>query len=205
MKKVLLIIICLFTFNIVNASDSFDIIPISNRCNVVKDNKIVVPVRVVVTNDGVISNLIDKYTLGYIDNNRDNMKVSVSDVIGDFEVYIDHNRDSEGRSLLYYSVIEDINVKKNEQIMSFNLEIEYLNEVPSTYYLFGNEIVISKDKNLCNTINGYEIKEIERKVYVDLSKVDHTEMINDLITKAIICILIIIVIVLSIIIWRRKK
>lgn len=205
MKKILFIIICFFSFNIVNASDSFDIIPITNRCNVVKDNRIVIPVRVVVTNDGVISDLIDKYTLGYIDNNRDNMKVSVSDVIGDFEVFIDYNRDGEGRSLLYYSVIEDINVKKNEEIISFNLEVEFLNEVPSTYYLFGNEIVVSKDKKLCNTINGYEIKEIERKVYVDLSKIDHTEMINDMITKVIICILVVIIIVLSIILWRRKK
>ena len=205
MKKFVFFIICLFTINIVNASDLLEIVPLSNRCSIVKDNKIVIPVRVVVTNDGVISNLIDEYTLGYIDNDRDNMKVSVSDVVGEFEIYIDYNRDSEGKSLLYYSNNQDINVKKNEEIISFNLEIEYLNDVPSTYYLFGSEIIISSDKDVCNTINGYEVKEVERKVYVDLSKVDHTEMINDLITKIVISILIIIIVVLLIILRRKKK
>lgn len=201
MKKVLFMIICMFSLNIVNASGAIEMVPVTNRCSVVKDNKIVVPVDVVVTRDGIISNLIEEYTFGYIDNGRDTMIVNINDIEGYLDVKLDHNRDSEGRSLFYYSTSEDLELRKNDIAVSFKINVEFLEEVPDTYYLFGNEIVISEDEDVCELINGYQINEIERIVYIDSSDDNHSCMV----TYIILFILVIVILVLSILLYKRKK
>ena len=69
----------------------------------------------------------------------------------------------------------------------------------------GKEVLLSSDKKICDDINGYEITEVEKIKYVDLSKVDHTEYFEDLFTRVIIGILSIALIVCIILLIRKKK
>lgn len=180
------------------------LVKVTNRCSVVSDNRIVVPVRVISENKGVLTSLIDEYALGYVDNNRDTMKVKITDIKGIDNVILDSKRDGYGRSLILYSLLEDLEANSLDEIVSFNIQVEFISQVPDTYYVLGNEVIISNEE-VCREINGYEVKEIEKIKYVDLSKVDHSEMINDLITKVVIGILVIVIIILGIGLIKRKK
>ena len=208
MRKLIFIICLLFLFiGNINAKENevLKVFSLTNECNIVEDNIVVIPVNVIALNNGSLTTLINEYSLGYIDNDKDNVIIRITNVNGVRDIIVDSNRNSESRSRINYFLDEDINANKLENIFSFNIQIEFINEIPDTYYVLGKEVLLSSDKKICDDINGYEITEVEKIKYVDLSKVDHTEMINDLITKVIIWILIAIIIVLCVMLWRRKK
>lgn len=208
MRKLIFIICLLFLFiGNINAKENevLKVFSLTNECNIVEDNIVVIPVNVIALNNGSLTTLINEYSLGYIDNDKDNVIIRITNINGVRDIIVDSNRNSESRSRINYFLDEDINANKLENIFSFNVQIEFINEIPDTYYVLGKEVLLSSDKKICDDINGYEITEVEKIKYVDLSKVDHTEMINDLITKVIIWILIVIIIVLCVMLWRRKK
>ena len=208
MRKLIFIICLLFLFiGNINAKENevLKVFSLTNECNIVEDNIVVIPVNVIALNNGSLTTLINEYSLGYIDNDKDNVIIRITNINGVRDIIVDSNRNSESRSRINYFLDEDINANKLENIFSFNIQIEFINEIPDTYYVLGKEVLLSSDKKICDDINGYEITEVEKIKYVDLSKVDHTEMINDLITKVIIWILIAIIIVLCVMLWRRKK
>jgi hypothetical protein len=208
MRKLIFIICLLFLFiGNINAKENevLKVFSLTNECNIVEDNIVVIPVNVIALNNGSLTTLINEYSLGYIDNDKDNVIIRITNINGVRDIIVDSNRNSESRSRINYFLDEDINANKLENIFSFNIQIEFINEIPDTYYVLGKEVLLSSDKKICDDINGYEITEVEKIKYVDLSKVDHTEMINDLITKVIIWILIVIIIVLCVMLWRRKK
>ena len=208
MRKLIFIICLLFLFiGNINAKENevLKVFSLTNECNIVEDNIVVIPVNVIALNNGSLTTLINEYSLGYIDNDKDNVIIRITNVNGVRDIIVDSNRNSESRSRINYFLDEEINANKLENIFSFNIQIEFINEIPDTYYVLGKEVLLSSDKKICDDINGYEITEVEKIKYVDLSKVDHTEMINDLITKVIIWILIVIIIVLCVMLWRRKK
>lgn len=208
MRKLIFIICLLFLFiGNINAKENevLKVFSLTNECNIVEDNIVVIPVNVIALNNGSLTTLINEYSLGYIDNDKDNVIIRITNINGVRDIIVDSNRNSESRSRINYFLDEDINANKLENIFSFNIQIEFINEIPDTYYVLGKEVLLSSDKKICEDINGYEITEVEKIKYVDLSKVDHTEMINDLITKVIIWILIVIIIVLCVMLWRRKK
>lgn len=208
MRKLIFIICLLFLFiGNINAKENevLKVFSLTNECNIVEDNIVVIPVNVIALNNGSLTTLINEYSLGYIDNDKDNVIIRITNINGVRDIIVDSNRNSESRSRINYFLDEDINANKLENIFSFNIQIEFINEIPDTYYVLGKDVLLSSDKKICEDINGYEITEVEKIKYVDLSKVDHTEMINDLITKVIIWILIVIIIVLCVMLWRRKK
>ena len=208
MRKLIFIICLLFLFiGNINAKENevLKVFSLTNECNIVEDNIVVIPVNVIALNNGSLTTLINEYSLGYIDNDKDNVIIRITNVNGVRDIIVDSNRNSESRSRINYFLDEEINANKLENIFSFNIQIEFINEIPDTYYVLGKDVLLSSDKKICEDINGYEITEVEKIKYVDLSKVDHTEMINDLITKVIIWILIVIIIVLCVMLWRRKK
>lgn len=208
MRKLIFIICLLFLFiGNINAKENevLKVFSLTNECNIVEDNIVVIPVNVIALNNGSLTTLINEYSLGYIDNDKDNVIIRITNINGVRDIIVDSNRNSESRSRINYFLDEEINANKLENIFSFNIQIEFINEIPDTYYVLGKEVLLSSDKKICDDINGYEITEVEKIKYVDLSKVDHTEMINDLITKVIIWILIVIIIVLCVMLWRRKK
>ena len=198
MRKLIFIICLLFLFiGNINAKENevLKVFSLTNECNIVEDNIVVIPVNVIALNNGSLTTLINEYSLGYIDNDKDNVIIRITNINGVRDIIVDSNRNSESRSRINYFLDEDINANKLENIFSFNIQIEFKNEIPDTNYVLGKDVLLSSDKKICEDINGYEITEVEKIKYVDLSKVDHTEMINDLITKVIIWILIDIIIV----------
>ena len=195
---------CLFSISYAKENEPLNLVSVVNKCSVIKDNTIVVPVRVISKNDGTLTTLIEEYTLGYIDNLKDNVNIRLTNIEGVSNIEIDNNRDSNGRSLIRYYIEEDLSANKLDDVFSFDIQIEFLDNVPDTYYVLGTEVIIS-DQDVCEIVNGYQITEVEKLEYVDLSQVDHREMINDLILKVIICLLIAIIIVLVFLINRKKK
>lgn len=195
---------CLFSISYAKENEPLNLVSVVNKCSVIDDNTIVVPVRVISKNDGTLITLIEEYTLGYIDNLKDNVNIRLTNIEGVSNIEIDNNRDSNGRSLIRYYIEEDLSANKLDDVFSFNIQIEFLDNVPDTYYVLGTEVIIS-DQDVCERVNGYQITEVEKIEYVDLSQVDHREMINDLILKVIICLLIAIIIVLVFLLNRKKK
>lgn len=207
MKKMFFIIVCLFCLiGNVYAEDKepLKLVSIVNKCSVVKDNTIVVPVRVVSKNSGSLTSLINEYTLDYIDNKKDEVTIKITDVYGVENVFLDNNRDSNGRSLIRYYIEEDMIKEKASEAFSFNLHIEFFNDIPDKYYVLGNDIVIGSE-DVCEYINGFQVNEIERVEYVYYPKINHSDMINNLIIKIILVVLGIVIIILSYLLYRKKK
>lgn len=208
MKKLILIICFLFVFiGNVDAKDNevLKIISLTNECSVVNDNVVVVPVSVVALNDGSLTTLINEYSLGYIDNDKDNVIMKITNINGVGDIVIDSKRNSEGRSRINYYLDSDINATKLEEVFSFNIQLEFIDEIPDTYYVLGKEVLLSFGNEICEEINGFKITEVEKVKYVDLSETDHSDMINDYIIKIVICVLIVIIIILSILLIKKKK
>lgn len=207
MKKIIFLILslfCLFNVSYAKENEPLNLVSVVNKCSVVKDNIIVVPVRVISKNDGTLTTLIEEYTLGYIDNLRDNVDIRLTNIDGVSNVKIDNNRDSNGRSLIRYYIDEDLIARKLDDVFSFNIQIEFLDNVPDTYYVLGTEIVIS-DKEVCERVNGYQITELEKIEYIDLNQVDHKEIITNMIINVILIILVIIIFILIVLFCKRKK
>lgn len=208
MKKLILIICFLFVFiGNVDAKENevLKIISLTNECSVVNDNVVVIPVSVVALNDGSLTTLINEYSLGYIDNDKDNVIMKITNINGVGDIVIDSKRNSDGRSRINYYLDSDINATKLEEVFSFNIQLEFIDEIPDTYYVLGKEVLLSSDNEICEEINGYKITEVEKVKYVDLSETDHSDMINDYIIKIVIGVLIVIIIILSILLIKKKK
>lgn len=208
MKKLILIICFLFVFiGNVDAKENevLKIISLTNECSVVNDNVVVIPVSVVALNDGSLTTLINEYSLGYIDNDKDNVIMKITNINGVGDIVIDSKRNSEGRSRINYYLDSDINATKLEEVFSFNIQLEFIDEIPDTYYVLGKEVLLSFGNEICEEINGYKITEVEKVKYVDLSETDHSDMINDYIIKIVIGVLIVIIIILSILLIKKKK
>ena len=208
MKKLILIICFLFVYiGNVDAKENevLKIISLINECSVVNDNVVVIPVSVVALNDGSLTTLINEYSLGYIDNDKDNVIMKITNINGVGDIVIDSKRNSDGRSRINYYLDSDINATKLEEVFSFNIQLEFIDEIPDTYYVLGKEVLFSSDNEICEEINGYKITEVEKVKYVDLSETDHSDMINDYIIKIVICVLIVIIIILSILLIKKKK
>ena len=164
MRKLVFIICLLFLFiGNINAKENevLKVFSLTNECNIVEDNIVVIPVNVIALNNGSLTTLINEYSLGYIDNDKDNVIIRITNINGVRDIIVDSNRNSESRSRINYFLDEDINANKLENIFSFNIQIEFINEIPDTYYVLGKEVLLSSDKKICDDINGYEITEVE--------------------------------------------
>ena len=51
------------------------------------------------------------------------------------------------------------------KVMSFNIIIN-VNEIPNKLYVLGNEILISKNKKICQKINYYNSKDLNDKAII---------------------------------------
>lgn len=208
MKKILFIVFSMFLmFGYVNADNYMSNYAIlTNRCSVIKDNEVVIPVIVRTLNDVKLSKLINEYNLDYVDNYEDVLSLNIRNISTDkIDIYVDYNRDSDGRSLIKYKVNEDIEIKSNEELVSFDLVVKVIKDFEiNKINVLGNDIVLSDD-GICESINDFKITEVERVKYVDLSEVDHSKYFNDIISKIIIGVLSISLIVCIILLIRKKK
>ena len=112
MKKILFIILSLFMLmgHVSAESKVTSFYTVTNKCVVVKDNKVVVPVTVRVDNDKLkLSKLMKEINIGYITNYEDVLKSNIYNVDNDnVDIFIDYKRNSEGKSLVYFSLVEDM-------------------------------------------------------------------------------------------------
>ena len=153
---------------------------VTNKCVVVKDNKVVVPVTVRVDNDKLkLSKLMKEINIGYITNYEDVLKSNIYNVDNDnVDIFIDYKRNSVGKSLVYFSLVEDMELKRHDTLVNFNIGIEIIKDTTiNKLDIFGNEVIVA-DEVTCEKINGYKVTEVER--IVDLREVDHTEYIKNL-------------------------
>ena len=207
MKKILFIILSLFMLigNVNAESKVTSFYTVTNKCVVVKDNKVVVPVTVRVDNDKLkLSKLMKEINIGYITNYEDVLKSNIYNVDNDnVDIFIDYKRNSVGKSLVYFSLVEDMELKRHDTLVNFNIGIEILKDTTiNKLDIFGNEVIVA-DEVTCEKINGYKVTEVER--IVDLSEVDHTEYIKDLIKNIVIVVLSIVSIICIILLIRKKK
>ena len=178
---------------------------VTNKCVVVKDNKVVVPVTVRVDNDKLkLSKLMKEINIGYITNYEDVLKSNIYNVDNDnVDIFIDYKRNSVGKSLVYFSLVEDMELKRHDTLVNFNIGIEILKDTTiNKLDIFGNEVIVA-DEVTCEKINGYKVTEVER--IVDLREVHHTEYIKNLIKNIVIVVLSIVSIICIILLIRKKK
>ena len=208
MKKILFMLISMFLLlNVVNAETYVtSYYTLTNKCAVVKDNKAVIPVIVKSNSNNLkLSKLIKEHRIDYIDN-LDSLKLEIYGVNKDnINVYVDYLKNSEDKSYIIFTVPKDMELDRHEELVSFNIGVEILDDaLIKKIDVLGNEVILSDEKT-CEAINGFKINEVEKIKYVDLSKVDHTEYFEDLFTRVIIGILSIALIVCIILLIRKKK
>lgn len=179
MKKFFLFITLLLFFNVgyVEASKNVELVGVFNKCSVVKDNRVSIKVDVLSKEDGLLTSLIPEYTLGMIDNDRESMEVVLRDIKGNKIKYVllDYNRDSDGRSYIKYKVSDDLEFKQLDTIMSFYIDVKFNDEIPETFEILGNKVVLSDSSLVCETINGYKVTEVEKNVYIENEKRNSVE------------------------------
>lgn len=207
MKKILFIILSLFMLVGYVRADSkvTSFYTVTNKCVVVKDNKVVVPVTVRVDNDKLkLSKLMKEINIGYITNYDDVLKSNIYNVDNDnVDIFIDYKRNSAGKSLVYFSLVEDMELKRHDTLVNFNIGIEIIKDTTiNKLDIFGNEVIVA-DEVTCEKINGFKVTEVER--IVDLRETDHTEYIKDLIKNIVIVVLSIVSIICIVLLIRKKK
>lgn len=209
MKKILFVILSIFILvgNVSATSYVTSYYTITNKCAVVNKNKAVIPVTVKVDNDELkISKLLEEVKIDYITNYDGVLNLSIYNISRDnMDVYVDYNRTKEGKSLIYFNTDEDLELRRHDELVSFNIRVEILNDYKvNKMDVFGNEVILGDEKT-CEEINGFKVAELEKIKYVDLSEVDHKEYFEDLISSVIIVVLIISLIVCIILLVRKSK
>lgn len=195
MKRLfLLIFLFLFCLN-VKAEEPLKFYSVVNKCSVISDKFLVVPVKVVSTNKGKMTTLISKYKLGNI-YNSDDILVEVKNVTEGFKVSLDYLKDEDNFSNVYFYNSKEINASVNENILSFEFKITFNKEVPETINILGNEVLINKNASVCEYINGYEIKSYEKEVLVKK---------NNVIVYVLIIVMGFVIAFMGGLLWKCKK
>ena len=167
MKKIIILIILIIPFVVCAKEESAKVVPIVPRCVYVTDKEIIVPVEVISQNEGIIDNRLDRYILGKVDNTDGNIRINkISDKA--YHLEVDSLKDSNNYSNVYFSLNEISNTrhyKEMGKVMSFNITIN-VNKIPNRLYVLGNEIIISKDKKICQKINNYNSKDLNDKAII---------------------------------------
>ena len=207
MKKILFIIFSLFMLvgNVYAESKVTSFYTVTNKCAVVKDNKAVIPVTVRLDNDQMkFSSLMKDMRIDYVTNYEDVLKLNIYAINNDnVNVYVDYKRNSVGESLVYFNILEDMTLKRHDELVSFNIGVEILNDVEiNKINVFGNEVVFA-DEMTCEKINGFKVTQIEK--LVDINETDHSKYLNSVIDKCIISILSIALVICTSMLIRKKK
>lgn len=208
MKKILFLIISMFMLvsNVSATTYITSYYTVTNKCAVIKDNKAVIPVTVKANSDDLkISKLMKEHRIDFIDN-RDALKLRIYDISNEkLDVYVDYLKNDEDESFVIFTVPEDMELDRHDTLVSFNIEVEILNDAKiNKMNVLGNEVVLGDEKT-CEDINGFKIDEVETIKYVDLSKVDHSEYFEDLFTGVIVGLLSVSLIICLVILFRLKK
>lgn len=200
MKKILFLFVLSFTFLCEVYAEGFvTYTSYASKCSNLVEGKVVVPVRVVSINSGNLRSNITNYNLGDIDVNG--ALVSIDNISGDSILNVGLKDEVQGVSEIYFTLEDDIYLKNVSDILSFNLIYEFNDNIPSSINVLGNDVIVSQYEDICNTLNSFDITDLEEQAIVSENKLKNG-------SKIIICVLggiIFILIVCFIIVIRRKK
>lgn len=178
---------------------------VTNKCAVLKDNKAVIPVTIRSNNKELkLSNLFNEMQLDYITNYEDVVKLDIYNISNDnIDVYVDYKRNKESKSLVYYKINENVELKRHDELVSFNIDVELLNGY-ELYRMdvFGNEVILA-DEETCEMINGFKVTEVER--IVELNETDHTEYVKYLLINILIGVLSISLFICIVLLIKTRK
>ena len=168
MKKIIICLIALISPLFVMAKDeSAKVIPIIPRCVYASDKEIVVPVEVISQNDGIIDNRLDRYIIGKVDNTYGNIIINKISDKG-YNLEVDSLKDSNNYSNVYFSLNNISKLRRYKEmgkVMSFNI-IFKVEKIPKKIYVLGTEIIVNKDKRVCQKLNYYNSKEVNDKAII---------------------------------------
>ena len=168
MKKIIICLIALISPLFVMAKDeSAKVIPIVPRCVYASDREIVVPVEVISQNDGIIDNRLDRYIIGKVDNTYGNIIINKISDKG-YNLEVDSLKDSNNYSNVYFSLNNISKLRRYKEmgkVMSFNI-IFKVEKIPKKIYVLGTEIIVNKDKRVCQKLNYYNSKEVNDKAII---------------------------------------
>ena len=168
MKKIIICLIALISPLFVMAKDeSAKVIPIIPRCVYASDREIVVPVEVISQNDGIIDNKLDRYIIGKVDNTYGNIIINKISDKG-YNLEVDSLKDSNNYSNVYFSLNNISKLRRYKEmgkVMSFNI-IFKVEKIPKKIYVLGTEIIVNKDKRVCQKLNYYNSKEVNDKAII---------------------------------------
>ncbi len=153
MKKIIYVLILIIPF-FVKANVAI-VNPIVPRCSYVTNNKAIVSLDLISINDGLLSTKLDEYQLGIIYHDNVDIKIDElnSSVIKNIKV--DYMTDDNGNSKVYFILKQDKDIKSMESIATFDIVITFNSEIPNKINILGNDVILSKDKNICKNINKY--------------------------------------------------
>lgn len=194
-KKIIILIIIIFSFGNVKAIEAGKMGILTNRCVVKNGNSVIIPVKVVGFNDGLLSNRILEYELGLIDNNKDLYSVEMQNIKGEKikDIVIDNRRNSSQESKVILSLSDNIELTNMKEFLSFDLVYSLKKDVDKIDVL-GNNIYITEDSNFCSKLNNGNIINNGKMEKVNIEK-NNTKGIWSLVFLAISFILNVILIV----------
>lgn len=196
MKKLFFMVLCFVLFIEVKAIEPLKYFNVINKCSVISDKSIVVPVSVTSTNSGNLTTLINKYKIGNIYNEENVVVIEVKNVTDGFKVSVDNLRDEDNFSNVYFYNANELNVDVNANILYFEFVITFNDEVPDTINVLGNEVLISESESVCENINSYKVTSYEKEVIVKE---------KNIVSYVVIVIMSLIIYILGGLLWRCKK
>ena len=166
MKKIIYFILLLIPI-IVNASVS-SITPVVPRCSYVTNNRAIISVDLVSLNDGFLSKELDEYQIGLIYHKDLDIKIDElsSKIVKNIKV--DYMTDENDLSKVYFILKNDKDIKSMESIATFDINIIFNSDIPNKINILGNNVILSKDRDICKNINKYNNSYTsERSIYLN--------------------------------------
>lgn len=153
MKRIIYFIV-LFIPIIVSAKVA-SVTPIVPRCSYVTNNKLIVSVDLISINDGFLSKELDEYQLGMIYHKDVDIKIDELNSSIIKNIRVDYLTDEDDNSKVLFSLKKDKELKSMDKLGNFDIVIKFNDDIPNSINILGNNVIISKDKKICNKINEY--------------------------------------------------
>lgn len=165
MKNILFIILIFFTLNLEVSAEASKLVALVPKCTTISNNKVIIPVTIKSTNEGIISGMLGKYNLGSIYHPKEEITTKIIND-SNYTINLDENRDSNESSIISLEITEDMETSPKEELLTFQIEYTFTDSIPSSIELFSNTIYLDTEE-VCTDLNN--TKEV---IYLDNTKED---------------------------------
>lgn len=152
--KILFIIIIFFTLNLEVSAEASKLVALVPKCSIVNENKVIIPVTIKSTNNGLISGMLGKYNLGSIYHPKEGVTTKIINN-SNYNLNLDENRDSNEASIISLEITEDTETSSLEEFLTFQVEYTFTESIPSSIELFSNTIYLDTEE-VCTNLNNTE-------------------------------------------------